>query len=465
MNVNYFVKCDVCGTVTRVRIQAGWLESHPIRFACPECKILIKGNCELNEGEGTVKPSFDNGSFCNEKSSYFIESSGELVTLKITKDEYKEYPMYSIPPFFNAQMNMEDDIKMFINNINEYLRNIKPNWASNRRILELYNNKQYTYFDKEIEQSLPNKMFPCNNALERLRAANFLIYRNVNIFHDKGFVEFTSKAIGNKFFELDKEELIKFLQFFNDKNDMLSIYQKKIIKTVDELTNVFNYLIPAYGLTFYKEYNIDYSEYGTTTCSFEDIKQFYLDAYETLTEILILPIGLNNILYRGRYEVIDTTILNSSKIKTFKDLVNSSKGQRIKFFNNEEFFAKILNISFNTKLRNAIGHNDYEYDGITQKITYIPDSSKPEKKQSVYLLEFGLECIRLIKGIAIIQEILYRSKMIDCMNQGYKPTVVLNSLNTGKVDKVVKKVKKVGRNEPCPCGSGKKYKKCCGDIK
>ena len=22
--------------------------------------------------------------------------------------------------------------------------------------------------------------------------------------------------------------------------------------------------------------------------------------------------------------------------------------------------------------------------------------------------------------------------------------------------------KKVGRNEPCPCGSGKKYKKCCG---
>lgn len=22
--------------------------------------------------------------------------------------------------------------------------------------------------------------------------------------------------------------------------------------------------------------------------------------------------------------------------------------------------------------------------------------------------------------------------------------------------------KKIGRNDPCPCGSGKKYKKCCG---
>jgi hypothetical protein len=27
---------------------------------------------------------------------------------------------------------------------------------------------------------------------------------------------------------------------------------------------------------------------------------------------------------------------------------------------------------------------------------------------------------------------------------------------------VVRAEPKIGRNEPCPCGSGKKYKKCCG---
>ncbi len=32
-------------------------------------------------------------------------------------------------------------------------------------------------------------------------------------------------------------------------------------------------------------------------------------------------------------------------------------------------------------------------------------------------------------------------------------------LNTPKP---VRADKKVGRNDPCPCGSGKKYKKCCG---
>lgn len=32
----------------------------------------------------------------------------------------------------------------------------------------------------------------------------------------------------------------------------------------------------------------------------------------------------------------------------------------------------------------------------------------------------------------------------------------------GTPQKQVIKKKKIGRNEPCPCGSGKKYKKCCG---
>lgn len=35
-------------------------------------------------------------------------------------------------------------------------------------------------------------------------------------------------------------------------------------------------------------------------------------------------------------------------------------------------------------------------------------------------------------------------------------TALLNKVNTVKVDKTP------ARNEPCNCGSGKKYKKCCG---
>ena len=31
-----------------------------------------------------------------------------------------------------------------------------------------------------------------------------------------------------------------------------------------------------------------------------------------------------------------------------------------------------------------------------------------------------------------------------------------------KVETLVREEPKIGRNDPCPCGSGKKYKKCCG---
>ena len=33
---------------------------------------------------------------------------------------------------------------------------------------------------------------------------------------------------------------------------------------------------------------------------------------------------------------------------------------------------------------------------------------------------------------------------------------------TEKSSRTVVKPHKIGRNDPCPCGSGKKYKKCCG---
>jgi len=36
------------------------------------------------------------------------------------------------------------------------------------------------------------------------------------------------------------------------------------------------------------------------------------------------------------------------------------------------------------------------------------------------------------------------------------------NINSSGTQQPVKKGEKVGRNDPCPCGSGKKYKKCCG---
>ena len=45
-----------------------------------------------------------------------------------------------------------------------------------------------------------------------------------------------------------------------------------------------------------------------------------------------------------------------------------------------------------------------------------------------------------------------------------KPTSTSAGTDGSAKPRTVRKTvaQKVGRNDPCPCGSGKKYKKCCG---
>ena len=53
----------------------------------------------------------------------------------------------------------------------------------------------------------------------------------------------------------------------------------------------------------------------------------------------------------------------------------------------------------------------------------------------------------------------------EAKTQAFSSSIATVTIGTG--DKAVKKQpvrnkdKKVGPNDPCPCGSGKKYKKCC----
>ena len=58
--------------------------------------------------------------------------------------------------------------------------------------------------------------------------------------------------------------------------------------------------------------------------------------------------------------------------------------------------------------------------------------------------------------------------MNDILNDTLRPAIVLpfilgpgHSYGNPKPDTFRRGEPKIGRNEPCPCGSGKKFKKCC----
>ena len=52
----------------------------------------------------------------------------------------------------------------------------------------------------------------------------------------------------------------------------------------------------------------------------------------------------------------------------------------------------------------------------------------------------------------------YTEQMAELRRAGQPPELLMQRLQTT----AAKAVPKAGRNDPCPCGSGRKYKKCCG---
>ena len=56
----------------------------------------------------------------------------------------------------------------------------------------------------------------------------------------------------------------------------------------------------------------------------------------------------------------------------------------------------------------------------------------------------------------------------DVVHTIYKVTIAKEGVPASPMAEAARRreavpaAKKVGRNDPCPCGSGKKYKKCCG---
>ena len=47
MVYNCFIRCHVCGSITRVRLQVGWQEEHPIVVACRKCGISLNGKVKI----------------------------------------------------------------------------------------------------------------------------------------------------------------------------------------------------------------------------------------------------------------------------------------------------------------------------------------------------------------------------------------------------------------------------------
>ena len=61
-----------------------------------------------------------------------------------------------------------------------------------------------------------------------------------------------------------------------------------------------------------------------------------------------------------------------------------------------------------------------------------------------------------------ISKIIIKNLYVTDIYDKVKCEELANNIRKNRIRKKLVKNRKIGRNEMCPCGSGKKYKQCCG---
>ena len=238
------------------------------------------------------------------------------------------------------------------------------------------------------------------------------------------------------------------------------------------------------------------------------------DLRKTLLEYDDVINEQRGIIYEKRNLILDTESIHPVILDTFKnyveDVVYSHFDENDNLNRNDK--SEILE-TINDLLRNKVIFDEIEYkssdemvDYLSEKLIYeyeekikkVPKEVTDEFEKAITLRVIDTHWMEHIntmshlregihlrsyaqnnplreyktEGYALFDELLSK---IDAQATTYllKAEVRQNSerkkvaegvANDGKdkVSKGPKKVQKIGRNEPCPCGSGKKYKQCCG---
>ena len=448
MVFNTFIKCQVCGCITRVRLQVGWQEEHPIEVACGKCGISLSGSVKIRQDRPGLSFSFDNADDVqDEDADYIVECSGEFPTAK--QAEAADLEGLVITPFIRYIncMKTDESYEEFVQAVSK-LNETAKKWKSYKRILNLAKNKS-EYLTQEIQKEFSGYYFQCRDESEILRAVHMIEVHGLYSALRKDILDDISFSA--VILKMDSAQTNSLVDFLNSHDGFhLEELQELIYKVYDEFMMVYQRLIPALAIQYCKDDSFDFEREGSTTSSFDSVKQFYLDAYEALGNLMIIPVALNNIKYRS-----DINSMNpiENNVNSLEDYIKLTKASRYHLCLDSEVYTGFLKILVNAKLRNAIGHNDVEYNSVDQLITYIPNPKDRTKKRAEYLLEFENEAMRMFQGILGISEYLYRLRELALIYDGKIPFMVQERENWRK---------KIGRNEPCPCGSGKKYKFCHG---
>ena len=241
--------------------------------------------------------------------------------------------------------------------------------------------------------------------------------------------------------------------------------------------------------------------------------------FDTRKHLLEYDDVINNqrmLIYKQRNEILDCESIHSTTLNHFKDhisnVVNSHLVQNttltgtdvseILEYVNENLLKKDLKVEDLPELDvDSVIDTIYEklVEEYDKKLEQYPEELKSEFEKAITLRVIDTHWMDHINAMSLLREGIYLRQYAQedplraYTAEGYemfdnllaaisqdvtrylinaeirqnteREQVIQGTTNEDK-SKAKKKdpvrVKKVGRNDPCPCGSGKKYKQCCG---
>lgn len=382
-----------------------------------------------------------------------------------------------------------------IDKLKELLKQSNINLTHNQ-IIDYIKEQEYIieeniiYFD-DIAKIL-NKDQNINNFKKKQKYKVFTIEEMYNI--DKSFKEANYQKqlerIVSKYIK-DKQKInditntiIDFVQIGYDINGYIQLIY---IREQMDITIVDRDNIDTIAMDIYNNYPIwKLNGYSNKELSkdntYEDVPQDNLFSAEGITKNYIIG-----------YVLINGIIKIDKLLEILKDEhnINLRKSQlkkiieEIKYLTIVDSYIKLNTISENdfNKLVEEKTMTDYKI--IDDILEILKDHNEIDDKISSMCKEYNIPeyfedyLNKLINEIEIDEEILsiilqdtdnkLEHKQIRSIYKELKPYLDkariwrLNGFTISECHKMLeRKSNKIGRNEPCPCGSGLKYKKCCG---
>ena len=247
-------------------------------------------------------------------------------------------------------------------------------------------------------------------------------------------IERAQEKVEGRNFDIRKN-LIKFDDVMNDQRQVIFSQRLNILKDKDISTMLNSFL-------------------EESTNNLEQIKEDYKKSNDKKTYLAAIKGVTGNAINDD--QLINITSFNKEEFsKKIKSTYETKKKERIKLIGQDQnndiekkIFLQIIDFSWRShlqyleQLRQVIGLRSYG-----QK-----DPLSEFKKEAFTLFEILLDRIKT----DVIKFLLNINVVVSSNKEKQKS-------DTKNIQNDLKK-RKIQRNEKCPCGSGKKYKHCCGSI-